>query len=174
MLQHLTLFLDLDGVLADFDSRFKEHHGKFFREFEDEEAWKRLIEIPDFWLNLDPMEDAFDLWDNLKEMGLPVILLSSPGSHDEKRARFQKRLWVNKHLGEDVPLIMCKAKDKQRFSDRDRVLIDDMERNVGQWRQRGGHGIIHTSAKDTLEQLALIENDCKYLGWLKSFSTVKI
>jgi len=170
MLQYLTLFIDLDGVLADFDKHFHQHHNKFFREFGDEEAWTKLKEIPDFWLDLDPMFDAFELWNRIKTLHIPIVLLSSPGSHDEHRARFQKRLWVDKHLGRDVPLILCAAKDKCKFAGKDRVLIDDMNLNIDQWVNHGGHGILHVSAEDSLSQLRQIEANCRYLNWLKEFA----
>ena len=32
-------------------------------------------------------------------------------------------------------------------------LIDDMERNIQQWKDKGGIGILHTSAADTIKQL---------------------
>jgi len=79
LIQHLTLFVDLGGVLADFDSHFKNHHGKLFSEFEDGEAWDLLKQIPDFWLNLNPMPEADAFLKSLQNYA-PVILLSSPGS----------------------------------------------------------------------------------------------
>lgn len=167
MIQHLTLFVDLDGVLADFDSHFKNHHGKLFSEFEDGEAWDLLKQIPDFWLNLNPMPEADAFLKSLQNYA-PVILLSSPGSHDEKRARYQKRLWANKHLGAHIPLLMCPAKDKCKFAGRGRVLIDDMVLNTAQWREAGGISILHISAEYTLQQLNVVANSSEYLSWLAS------
>lgn len=52
----MTLFVDLDGVLADFDKKFLEAHGKMFHDYDEEEGWAKLKEIPDFWLNLERMQ----------------------------------------------------------------------------------------------------------------------
>lgn len=96
---------------------------------------------------------------------MPIILLSSPGSHDEQRARFQKRLWVDQHFGKDVPLILRRRVHKQDYAALDSILIDDWHPTIVEWSQRGGHAIHHKSATESLEQLKTIVN-CEYLNWL--------
>ena len=44
-------------------------------------------------------------------------------------------------------------KKKQLYSQPDRILIDDHEDNIREWREKGGIGILHTSAQDTIKQL---------------------
>ena len=39
------------------------------------------------------------------------------------------------------------------YKDENKILIDDMEKNIQQWRDNGGIGILHTSTADTIKQL---------------------
>ena len=50
-------------------------------------------------------------------------------------------------------MILTPAKFKQKYAGENKILIDDMERNIQQWRDKGGIGILHTSAVDTIKQL---------------------
>jgi len=164
----LSIYVDMDGVLADFDQYFFDYYGKFFRDYEEEEAWDCLKKIPDFWLDLPPMPGMKELWSYLKSTEASVMLLTSPGSHDEIRARLQKRIWVNKTLGSDVPIIFKAAKYKHRLADKDAILIDDMERNINQWVEAGGSGIQHVSTENTIVKLESVFTSSKYLNWMKT------
>lgn len=152
-LRRFSLFVDLDGVLADFDNHFLDVHGQFFRDYRDEVAWDKLIAIPNFWLDLPLMPDAKMLWEELTRHHIPIVILSSPGTHDEFRARIQKRQWVDYHFGTYVPIVFRQRKFKQLFAAPDCVLIDDMENTISEWNDQGGVGIHHVSAADTLRKL---------------------
>jgi hypothetical protein len=43
--------------------------------------------------------------------------------------------------------------NKQLFSDKNRILIDDLAKTIDEWNAKGGIGILHTSAADTIKQL---------------------
>jgi hypothetical protein len=38
-------------------------------------------------------------------------------------------------------------------------LIDDRQKNIDAWIDAGGIGIVHVSARDTIEQLKLLRNN---------------
>jgi hypothetical protein len=71
-------------------------------------------------------------------------------------SRFGKRLWVNKNLP-GTKLILAAADKKQNYSKPNRILIDDKESNVEQWRSQGGIGILHKNTADTIKQLQQYE-----------------
>ncbi len=50
-------------------------------------------------------------------------------------------------------LILHSAEQKQEFANPNAILIDDRPSNIEQWRAKGGIGILHTSADETIEQL---------------------
>jgi hypothetical protein len=39
------------------------------------------------------------------------------------------------------------------FAAEGKILIDDMEQTIREWRNAGGIGILHTSAADTIKEL---------------------
>ena len=78
------------------------------------------------------------------------IILSAPSQ--EESSRIGKRVWKKNNLP-DAKMILTPAKFKQKYAGENKILIDDMERNIQQWRDKGGIGILHTSAVDTIKQL---------------------
>ena len=75
--KHPHLFLDCDGVLADFDAGAKNLLGMTPAEFEQRrgrgEFWKRLARAPDFYGQLSEMPDAQRLFRAVKHLK-PTIL----------------------------------------------------------------------------------------------------
>ena len=151
--QKYTLYCDMDGVLVDFEKRFKELTGLKPNPFRDkyglDEFWKRIDEAGvGFWVGMDWMSDGKQLYDYIK----PNLysLLSSP-SYDNS-SRLGKRLWVkNKIPG--TKLILAARKNKQDYSKENAILIDDLKPTIDEWNAQGGIGILHTSAASTIKQL---------------------
>ncbi len=77
-------------------------------------------------------------------------MLSAPSRHPS--SRLGKRLWVKNNIP-GAKLVLASAEKKQNYSGTNKILIDDMERNIQQWRDKGGIGILHTSTADTIKQL---------------------
>ena len=157
----ITVYLDMDGVLADFDKFAVAKLGKKFDEFPDSEtAWAAMYPHQDIYYHLDPMEDA-----NVLVYGVlalqnefafnHAILTAIPKIGRIPRAKYDKKIWLRKHFS-DVPFVFNigpHAEHKQYHCNDGDVLIDDAKRNIPQWDARGGYGILHTSAKDSLEKL---------------------
>jgi hypothetical protein len=78
------------------------------------------------------------------------IILSAPSQ--EESSKIGKRVWKKNNLP-DAKMILTPARFKQKYAGENKILIDDMERNIQQWRDKGGIGILHTSAADTIKQL---------------------
>lgn len=152
----LNPFIDLDGVLVDFNKGFMELCGSRIpmREYEDEEfAWELIKKTPDFWKQLLPMPGAISFWESL--VPYRPCILTSPSTHDTKRAILQKREWVDKWLGKHVPVFFRRSKNKCELASPDALLIDDWEPNIQSWRANGGIAIHHISIENTKQQLAL-------------------
>ena len=58
----MTLFLDLDGVLADFDAHVRELFGRSPAQLRLEEMWRLAERTPGFFETMPKMPDADDLW----------------------------------------------------------------------------------------------------------------
>lgn len=146
-----TIFVDMDGVLADFDSGYEQRFGKRPSKMDDNVDWGLVRRTEGFYRDLPPMPDIYELWSYLKPLN-PIILTGVPSSVAEAPAN--KRQWVDRMFGEDQPMITCLSKNKSlHIRQRGDVIIDDWEKYRHVWIERGGHWITHTSAASSVLQL---------------------
>lgn len=161
------IFVDLDGVLVDFEKFAAEHIIEKHINIDQVQAhlaqrgakndfWKAVNRWVKkghlFFGAMDPMEDAFVLWDYIKEY-FPTIL--SATGH-VPHASTEKRDWVKRHLGDTtagMALFVRAASEKCQYAAPNHILIDDRKKAIEPWIEAGGIGILHTSAADTIEQL---------------------
>jgi len=154
------IYCDMDGVLADFDKRFKDLNpehlsaAQYQTKYGIEKFWNFIDEENKvkFWVGIPWMPDGKQLWDYIKDK--QPTLLSAPSR--KPASRLGKRLWVKNNIP-GTPLILAAADKKQNYSGRNKILIDDRLDNIEQWVSQGGIGILHTSAQDTIEQLKKYE-----------------
>ena len=148
------IFLDCDGVLADFDRGaekilglppgvFTERHGAG-------EFWRRLARADGFFEALQPLPDALDLYEAVRHRD-PVILTGLPRGN---WAAPQKRRWAEKHFP-GVPVITTMAALKHEHRHPGDALVDDRDKHRHLWEANGGVFIHHRSAADSIAQLRL-------------------
>lgn len=148
----LQLFVDMDGVLADFDAHHEAVFGYRSDKLADNVDWKAIRQSKDFYLNIPPMADLAVLWNAIKDNN-PIVLTGIPSSVAE--AADNKRAWIRKHLG-DVEVRCCLSREKYLHAKPGDILIDDWEKHKDLWVKAGGVWITHTSAKDTVARLRSI------------------
>jgi len=154
------IYLDLDGVIADFSKRYKELYriapeeadktkqfGQFFGQF---------IKSHQF-ATLDMMPDARALLNHLDTVGVPVEILSSTArqdSHDDISQ--QKHLWLEKNKI-SYPANFVPGKSlKYKFATPESIIIDDTQSVIDDWRKAGGIGIHHKDALTTIATLSTL------------------
>ncbi len=146
------LFLDCDGVLADFDRGARELLGLSPREFEKRhglgEFWRRLAQAPDFYARLPLMPDAHELFEAVRHLD-PVILTGLPRGN---WAAPQKVRWAAEHFP-GVRIITCMAVDKRRHAQAGDALVDDTLKHRHLWEEAGGIFIHHRSAAESIAEL---------------------
>lgn len=150
------LYIDLDGVMADFDKYFLEEFGVESSKLDDPTLWKWINGHGNFFINLPLCEGALDFFKSVEHMN-PTILTACPKSNYAVAA-VQKRQWVYKHLSEDITVIpMMGGKNKCLFmhSPGD-ILIDDFEKNCIPWAEHGGFAIHHKNFEETRRNLNLV------------------
>lgn len=101
------IFVDMDGVLADFDTGYKAAFGDFGGKEADDVDWDKVRETQGFYASLPPMPDFDILWVAL-EPHSPIILTGVPSNVPE--ATENKRAWALKHIGPHARMIGCKSK----------------------------------------------------------------
>jgi hypothetical protein len=147
------IFSDMDGVITDFNNRYKNYAGMMPAEYEKKFGKDKFWELADkegvaFWVGMPWMEDGKEYWNYIKDYD--VELLSSPSRSET--SRLGKRLWVRNNLP-GIKLTLAQAYNKRNYAAPNHILIDDRESNIEQWREKGGIGILHTSAANTIQQL---------------------
>jgi 5'(3')-deoxyribonucleotidase len=149
----LQVFLDLDGVFADFDARVKHLTGRHPSQLERRHLWKMVNSDKRFFAELELIEGCMVLWEATRDLE-PVFLTGAPSSRTFQQ---QKREWVARIFGPEFVVHVVPKKLKQDFSGPHKVLIDDTPQNIEQWIARGGHGILHNgdhaSTVDALQKL---------------------
>ena len=148
-----TLYCDMDGVLCDFEKRFKDLTGLSPDAFRDKNGLNKFWETVDkdgvrFWVGIPWMPDGKKLYEYIKPN--LYALLSAPSS--DNSSRLGKRLWVKNNIP-GTKLILAAAKNKQDYSEENSILIDDRSSTINEWNAGGGIGILHTSADNTIQQL---------------------
>ena len=147
----------MDGVIADFNKRYKELFGiepkdadtyktfeKFFLEFIAEEHFATLELMP----------DALLLINHLKILKVPTKILSSTSSESKHEAiKGQKLEWLKTHNIAFEPILVPGKRLKRQYATPLSILIDDTESNIKQWRESGGIAIHHKDALTTIDIL---------------------
>ena len=149
------LFLDADGVLADFYEGARRLLGMHPREFEAKhgrrEFWRRIANARNFYGTLPEMPDARVLFEAVEHLK-PTILTGLPLGN---WAAPQKVRWAAEHFP-GVPIITCMARDKHKHMRPGDVLVDDRDNHRSSYEAEGVAFVHHKSAEDSLRKLAKI------------------
>lgn len=153
------VFIDLDGVLADFNAGVTSATGLPPGEQHPHQMWPTLARTPGFYDKLDWMSDGKELWNAIQSFD-PVILTGVPMG---KWAEGQKRSWCARELGASVPVITGMSRKKAELAcawleDKKRrgripLLVDDSLKLRENWMSSGGTFIHHTSTRESLISL---------------------
>lgn len=153
------IYVDLDGVLADFDHGAKHVLGMPCDEFQQLHGaalmWRRLADASDFYRKLPWTADGRDLWLAL-ENDAPATLVILTGLPLGDWAEPQKRAWCLRELGPGIPVVCCMSIDKHRYCTPGDILIDDREKARLDWETAGGVFVHHIDAESTIAALVQI------------------
>lgn len=155
------IYVDLDGVLADFDGYYAQLFGVIPKQdtYEPADMWDRIREAKTFYYDIPETKDAFDLWGGIQKFHpKPIILTGTPEqNHNIPGASLQKEKWVYEHFG-FITTICCLSRNKHMYGRPGDILIDDRLKYSNHWADMGGIFILHTSTPATLEALANLYN----------------
>ena len=146
------LFVDMDGVLTDFDGRFNQlihtSPSRFERMHGTESFVEEVIKHgTEFWSGMSWTAEGRELWNYLKKFR-PTIL-SRP--LDDEVSTMGKMQWLISNVGRTVPFMF--AQEKEQYASSNRILIDDNFDNIDKWKKAGGVGILYISNEQTINEL---------------------
>lgn len=159
------IYFDMDSVLADFLRGVREicgmeppdQNAAIQDKAKDDEMWEKIRNQDHFYDRLELMPGAKEMFGAVYEKygDKCEILTGIPKpERDIKTAGEDKTKWVHRLLSQDVKVNIVLREEKPQYcTGKDCVLIDDMEKNIHEWEDMGGTGIVNVSAADTMEKL---------------------
>lgn len=165
-----TIFLDLDGVIFDFDRVFVERYGKAphdmprsefnacFSDFIENKCFETLPlcnGIMPMLSMLAGLRRSFDI---------KIVILTACGGESSKRVKEvtrQKLVALDNTLSEyfswDGEIFAYTSREKIKHFSRSAVLIDDYDQNIDAWTAAGGTSIWHDSSVPYRTTITLYE-----------------
>ena len=147
------LFLDCDGVLADFDTAATKIFGRPPREAEDQigtpRFWQTIHHQRNFYRHLPLMADAREFFDAVAHLN-PVILTGCPVGG---WAEAQKVAWAAEHFP-GTEIVTCLSRNKCDHMHAGDILVDDYLKYRDRWEAAGGIFVHHRSAAASIAALS--------------------
>jgi 5'(3')-deoxyribonucleotidase len=139
------VYLDMDGVLADFFGEWSKISGvSHYRDIGNvEQALQLVRDHPTFWIDLPLLPNARSLVKTVIEKYGEYRICSTPLAGDE-RSKPGKIAWINKHFSDMPPveIVLTDSKADRALGDgAPNILVDDYGVNISKWRAAGGIGI---------------------------------
>jgi hypothetical protein len=149
----MNLFVDMDGVLCDFDSQIRtvfkdriepnEDVRMFKERIGSNQFWKGIRERGEsFWATMEPNDENIqEVWQRLCSKVKHIAILSSPDKKDPSSIT-GKNMWLDIHFGKGEPPCRLFQSDKHVHATPDSILIDDRPDLIENWKNNGGKGIL--------------------------------
>ncbi len=161
-----NIYLDMDGVVANFDKRFEDLSGMLPQAYVDKHGLNAFWDLIDekhkvaFWRGIEVMPGAKELVNFVSKY--PYQMLTAPSV--KKQSVIGKGLWVKDKVGTLYPskpkVFYRKAKEKHMVKPeltKNDILVDDRPDTIVRWDGAGGTAILYQSANQVI-------NDLKKLG----------
>lgn len=147
------LFLDMDGVQADFFGAWSKRSGvDHWKAIADKEseinelAHSSAKQVYDFFYDLEPLSGGMKVVAWLRKNNIPYTVLSAPLRGPFKDASVKaKKDWLDKyHSGSSSRAIFTDKKFRHAMDGgRPNVLVDDYGKYLGAWKEAGGIAVKH-------------------------------
>ena len=155
------VYLDMDGVLADFFTEYARLAGiksGNYREIPPAKTDPTLQKMigTDFFARLPKLRNADELVHMTVKLFGRYHICSSPLRGDHEGSEKWKRVWIQKHLKPapvDIVITPNKAKWAKQTDGTPNILIDDRGSNISAWEAAGGIGIKYQADEDSLQTI---------------------
>jgi len=145
-----TLYIDMDGVVADFDAKarsiLKDCDFDTVAERWPDDGWNRIRDYPHFYRSLSKMPQADQLMRLAErfrdELGWNLYMLTAiPRLNDVPDCFWDKTEWMREHYPNIAVRFGPYSEDKQHHCRPGDILVDDRSSNCEQWRSSGGYAV---------------------------------
>ncbi len=149
------IYVDMDGVLSDWEAQFKRYSGGIPVDTYDSLYGKKnrykLVNknSPGYYANMPWMKDGKLLYNFIDGFPDVEILSHAP----DNKSKIGKEQWLaNKNIKFKANLV-SNRQDKAKYATSNSVLIDDREDVVNDFINAGGKAILHINSINTINQL---------------------
>ena len=146
-----TIYLDMDGVVADWNAYVDPILGRRQMGFEPytQEDWAKVLAHPRLFRNLPRCPDAELLVSTVSDIAWHhewevKFLTAVPHQNDFPWAFWDKIAWADQYFPGIPVWFGPYSEDKHIRCQPSDILIDDRPSNIEEWRGAGGRAIYHT------------------------------
>ena len=159
-----TVYLDMDGVLADFfggvEKMYGVEHWKQLTNDKTKDLKKEVIDRitgTDFFATLPKFQSADQLIDIVQKFtGGKFSINTSPLRGDNENSGKYKKVWISNNIEQPDEIIVTGRKEtyaKDKGTGTPNILIDDRPVNIQRWQDAGGYGILYQANRDSLDKV---------------------
>jgi nicotinic acid mononucleotide adenylyltransferase len=159
-----TVYLDMDGVLADFfggvEKMYGVEHWKQLTNDKTKDLKKEVIDRitgTDFFATLPKFTSADELISMVKKFtGGKFSINTSPLRGDHENSGKYKKVWISNNIEQPDEIIVTGRKEsyaKDKGTGTPNILIDDRPINIQKWQAAGGYGILYQANRDPLSKV---------------------
>jgi nicotinic acid mononucleotide adenylyltransferase len=159
-----TVYLDMDGVLADFfggvEKMYGVEHWKQLTNNKTKDLKKEVIDRitgSDFFATLPKFSTADGLIDMVKKFtGGNFSINTSPLRGDHENSAKYKKVWISNNIEQPDEIVVTGRKEtyaKDKGTGTPNILIDDRPVNIQRWQAAGGYGILYQANRDPLSKV---------------------
>ena len=159
-----TVYLDMDGVLADFfggvEKMYGVEHWKQLTNDKTKDLKKEVIDRitgTDFFATLPKFQSADALIDMVKKFtGGKFSINTSPLRGDNENSGKYKKVWISNNIDTPDEIVVTGRKEsyaKDKGTGTPNILIDDRPVNIQRWQDAGGYGILYQANRDSLDKV---------------------
>ena len=149
----ITLYLDMDGVLCNFDKAYRSlrTHATDGKRFRAAVMEYKIFEELEF------MPDTQELLNYVTKLeSINIEILTSMGTFEVDQgneAKIQKQKWLDKWNIPYKANFVRSKEEKSKYAHDRAILVDDSPGCINPFNLKGGHGILHTRSSDTIQQI---------------------
>ena len=150
----MIIYCDMDGVLCDFERQWARTNKLPFSKFQTlniHDRWEKVRQHGSFWETIPWKGDGRTLWNYIKKHDVRIL---SAYSSSDPNCMAGKRKWLSKNVSiSNAKIHLVTRSQKQIYSKKNTILIDDYIRNIKEFNAKGGIGIRHKTASQTISEL---------------------
>jgi hypothetical protein len=149
----ITLYLDMDGVLCNFDKAYR----SLRTHATDGKRFRAAVMDYHIFEDLEFMPDTQELLNYVTKLdSITIEILTSMGTFETDQgneAKRQKQKWLDKWNIPYKANFVRSKEEKAKYAHDRAILVDDSPGCINPFAGKGGHGILHTKSSDTIQQI---------------------